>query len=175
MSSLLTPVLVGGRLQLRNRVVMGSMTRNRCVNDFKPGPEQVKHYSDRATDGAGLIITEGTFVDWSGCDWEFSPVMVTEDHARAWQKVVDEVHSHGVKIFLQAWHLGELIAYVSSRIFLELKHLLGRCQNENLPIMREKNQVVLAPSKVRAEGGKYHSIPGSPVARSFASKGDSLH
>ncbi|KAF6829018.1 hypothetical protein CMUS01_08347 [Colletotrichum musicola] len=122
---------------------MGSMTRNRCVDDSKPGPEQVKHYSDRAADGTCLIITEGTFVDWSGCDWEFSPVMITEDHARAWQKVVGEVHSHGGKIYLQAWHL-------------------GRCQNENLPIMREKNQVVLAPSKVKAEGGKYHNLPGTP-------------
>ncbi|KAF6810389.1 hypothetical protein CSOJ01_06330 [Colletotrichum sojae] len=132
MSSLLEPVLVGGKLHLRNRVVMGSMTRNRCVDDFKPGPEQVKHYSDRASDGTGLIITEGTFVDWSGCDWEFSPVMITEDHARAWQKVVDEVHGHKGKIYLQAWHL-------------------GRCQNENLPIMSEKNQVVLAPSKGHTE------------------------
>ncbi|KXH68675.1 hypothetical protein CSAL01_08563 [Colletotrichum salicis] len=69
MSSLLQPVVVGNQLSLSNRVLMGSMTRNRCVNDCKPGNEQIQHYSDRAKDGAGLIIAEGTFIDWQGCDW----------------------------------------------------------------------------------------------------------
>ncbi|EMT72802.1 hypothetical protein FOC4_g10004285 [Fusarium odoratissimum] len=41
---------------------MGSMTRNRCIDDNKPGPAQIKHYADRAKYGTGLIVTEGTFV-----------------------------------------------------------------------------------------------------------------
>lgn len=106
MSSLLDPVVVGGKLLLRNRVVMGSMTRNRCVEDFKPGPAQVKHYADRARDGVGLIVNEGTFVDWTGCDWDKSPVMINEEHARAWRSVTDAVHRDGGKIYFQAWHAG---------------------------------------------------------------------
>lgn len=106
MSSLLEPVVVGGKVLLRNRVVMGSMTRNRCVEDFKPGPAQVKHYADRARDGVGLIVTEGTFVDWTGCDWDRSPVMINEDHARAWRLVTDAVHREGGNIYFQAWHAG---------------------------------------------------------------------
>ena len=107
MSSLLEPVTIGGEIPLRNRVVMGSMTRNRCVDDFKPGPAQVKHYADRARDGTGLIVNEGTFVDWMGCDWKYSPVMITDEHAEAWRKVVDAVHEEGGKIFFQAWHPGK--------------------------------------------------------------------
>ena len=106
MSSLLEPIVVGGKLSLRNRVVMGSMTRNRCVDDFKPGPAQVKHYADRARDGVGLIVNEGTFVDWTGCDWDKSPGMINEDHARAWRMVTDAVHREGGKIYFQAWHAG---------------------------------------------------------------------
>lgn len=106
MSSLLESVVVGGKLSLRNRVVMGSMTRNRCVDDFKPGPAQVKHYADRVRDGVGLIVNEGTFVDWTGCDWDKSPVMINEEHARAWRSVTDAVHRDGGKIYFQAWHAG---------------------------------------------------------------------
>ncbi|KEY73667.1 hypothetical protein S7711_07714 [Stachybotrys chartarum IBT 7711] len=143
MSSLLEPVVVGGKLPLRNRVGMGALTRNRCVNDFKPGPAQVKHYSERARDGAGLIVNEGTLVDWAGSDWKHIPVMINEDHAEAWKEVVAAVHEEGGTILFQAWHV-------------------GRIQNENMPIMKETKTPVLAPSAIHAEGGKYRELPGTP-------------
>lgn len=67
MSNLLEPITIGGKLPLRNRIVMGSMTRNRCIDDNKPGPAQIKHYADRAKYGTGLIVTEGTFVVLATC------------------------------------------------------------------------------------------------------------
>ena len=109
MSSLLEPIVVGKRLSLRNRVVMGSMTRNRCIDDFKPGPAQVQHYAERARHGTGLIIGEGTFVDWSGSDWLHAPVMINSDHAEAWRRVVEAVHDQGGKMFFQPWHMGMLL------------------------------------------------------------------
>ena len=112
MSSLLEPVTIAGKLCLRNRVVMGSMTRNRCVDDYKPGPAHVTHYADRARDGTGLIVNEGTFVDWAGCDWTHSPFMITEEHAAAWRAVTDAVHKEGGKIFFQAWHAGMKTWYI---------------------------------------------------------------
>lgn len=106
MSSLLEPVVVSGKLSLRNRVVMGSMTRNQCVDVFRPGLAQVKHYDDRAQDGVGLIMNKGTFINWTGCDWDKSPVIINEDHAQAWRSVIDAVHREGGKIYFQAWHAG---------------------------------------------------------------------
>lgn len=106
MSILLEPVMVGGKLSLRNRVGMGALTRNRCVDNQKPGPAQVRHYADRARDGVGHIVNEATFVDWAGCDWEHAPAMINDDHAKAWRLVTDAVHQAGGKIFFQAWHAG---------------------------------------------------------------------
>ncbi|KAF4332898.1 flavo nadh-dependent oxidoreductase [Fusarium beomiforme] len=143
MSNLLTPITIGGKLHLRNRIVMGSMTRNRCIDDNKPGPAQIKYYTDRARYGTGLIVTEGTFIDWTGCDWKHSPFMITQVHADAWRKVTDAVHEVGGKIFFQAWHA-------------------GRCQHDQMPIMKEKGGRVLAPSSIKAEGGKYRNLPGVP-------------
>ncbi|WZH45741.1 uncharacterized protein QYS62_006809 [Fusarium acuminatum] len=143
MSSLLEPIIIGGKLALRNRIVMGSMTRNRCLDEYKPGPAQVKHYSDRARDGAGLIVTEGTFVDWTGCDWSHLPFMINDDHSQAWRKVTDAVHEVGGKIFFQAWHA-------------------GRCQHDQMPIMKEHGGRVLAPSSIKADAGKYRDLQGAP-------------
>ena len=43
-------------LQLRNRVFMAPLTRNRALADGTPGPWAATYYGQRAS--AGLIITE---------------------------------------------------------------------------------------------------------------------
>lgn len=106
MSSLLTPVTLGDSVPLRNRVCMGSMTRNRCTKDNMPTDAVVHHYATRAKDKTGLIIAEGTFIYLNGAEWPHAPVMYNEKHAAAWKKVTDEVHREGGKIFFQPWHPG---------------------------------------------------------------------
>jgi N-ethylmaleimide reductase len=83
---------------------MSALTRNRNTDDLKPGPVSVEYYSQRAT--AGLIITEGVLVCPLETPWPFAPVMCSEEHAAAWEEVVDAVHEKGGKIFMQAWHVG---------------------------------------------------------------------
>jgi N-ethylmaleimide reductase len=58
--ALLTPYTVGD-LKLKNRIVMAPLTRTRAENQGKvPNELMAEYYAQRA--GAGLIITEGTFV-----------------------------------------------------------------------------------------------------------------
>ena len=38
MSALLQPTTIGKSLQLRNRIVMSALTRNRNIDNLKPGP-----------------------------------------------------------------------------------------------------------------------------------------
>lgn len=106
MSSLLQPVTLGHTIELRNRICMGAMTRNRCVNDNKPTDAAVKHYADRERDGAGLIVSEGIFICPTGSEYLHPPVMWDQSHAQAWKKVTTAVHQEGGKIFFQAWHAG---------------------------------------------------------------------
>lgn len=125
MASLLEHVTIGSRLPLRNRLAMASMTRNRCVDDFKPGQAQVKHYADRARDGPGIIVSEGTLVDWAGMDWTHAPFMISEEHAEAWRAVVEAVHAEGALMYFQAWHPGMW----SHRSFaVRIWCNLGRCR-----------------------------------------------
>ena len=41
--------------------------------------------------------------------------------------------------------------------------LVGRIQHDHLPIMKEHNAKVIAPSSIKAFGGKYRDLPGVPV------------
>jgi N-ethylmaleimide reductase len=94
-----------GRIQLKNRVVMAPMTRNRCP-DNTPGELVVKYYSQRTE--AGLIITEGTSPSDSGLGYPRIPGLYTNEHMKAWKKVTDEVHKAGSKIFIQLMHCGRV-------------------------------------------------------------------
>jgi len=63
MTSYSTPLKLGSLL-LKNRVIMASLTRNR---NLVPAELQVEYYTQRA--GAGLILTEGTFIEELGSEW----------------------------------------------------------------------------------------------------------
>jgi 2,4-dienoyl-CoA reductase-like NADH-dependent reductase (Old Yellow Enzyme family) len=117
MSNLLQPVTLGDNIQLRNRVCMGSMTRNRCIDGNKPTDATTTHYAVRAKDGVGLIVAEGTFVYLNGSEWPHAPVMYNDSHADAWKPVTAAVHREGGKIFFQPWHPGE--AYMLCVIIMQ--------------------------------------------------------
>jgi N-ethylmaleimide reductase len=69
--ALLAPYSLGD-LQLKNRIVMAPLTRTRADNQGKvPNELMVEYYTQRA--GAGLIITEGTFVSEQGQGWYGAP------------------------------------------------------------------------------------------------------
>ncbi|OJJ36097.1 hypothetical protein ASPWEDRAFT_111961 [Aspergillus wentii DTO 134E9] len=143
MAHLLQPIILGDCIPLRNRICMGSMTRNRCVDDAKPTPATARHYADRARDGTGLIIAEGAFVSLHGAEWPHAPVMFDDSHAGAWKKVTAAVHEQGGRIFFQPWHP-------------------GRIQHEDMPMLKESGYPVLAPSTVPAAGGKFRLLEGKP-------------
>ncbi|OJZ80555.1 hypothetical protein ASPFODRAFT_65820 [Aspergillus luchuensis CBS 106.47] len=143
MAELLEPVILGDGIQLRNHICMRSMMRNRFTDGNKPTHANIKHYTDRARDGAGLIVAEGTFISLNGAEWPHAPVMYNQDHSDAWAKVTSEVHKVGGKILFQPWHP-------------------GRIQNDSMPMLKESGYPVYAPSKVPAKGGKYRTLEGLP-------------
>ena len=104
--ALLTPYTLGD-LQLKNRIVMAPLTRTRAENLGKvPNELMAEYYSQRA--GAGLIITEGTFVSEQGQGWYGAPGVYSEEQRAGWKRVTDAVHGAGGLIFVQLWHQGSV-------------------------------------------------------------------
>lgn len=101
---LLTPVKLGD-YQLKNRVVMAPMTRDRADNaELAPTPLHAEYYAQRAS--AGLIITEGSQVSPQGVGYVNTPGIHSAAQVAGWKKVTEAVHARGGRIFLQLWHVG---------------------------------------------------------------------
>ena len=102
--ALLSPYTLGD-LRLKNRIVMAPLTRTRAENPGKvPNVLTVEYYAQRA--GAGLIITEGTFVSEQAQGWYGAPGIYSEEQRAGWEHVTNAVHHSGGLIFVQLWHQG---------------------------------------------------------------------
>ena len=94
-----------GDLKLKNRVVMASMTRGRAVNaGLVPTPLMAEYYAQRAS--AGLIVSEGTWVNSNSIGFINVPGIYTREQTEGWKLVTEAVHHRGGLIFSQLGHIG---------------------------------------------------------------------
>ncbi len=108
--ALFSPVRIG-EIELKNRVVMAPLTRNRASRGSDaPNDLNVAYYRQRA--GAGLIITEGTQVSQQGQGYVWTPGMYSDAQTAGWKAITDAVHAEGGKIAAQLWHVGR-VSHVS--------------------------------------------------------------
>lgn len=105
MTDLFTPARFGA-IELSNRVVMSSLTRNRAGTGNVPTDLAVEYYRQRAS--CGLILTEATPICAEGHGYPRTPGIHTEEQIVGWQKVTRAVHAAGGKIALQLWHVGRI-------------------------------------------------------------------
>lgn len=102
--SLFSPIRLGA-LELKSRVVMAPMTRNRSPGQV-PNALNAEYYAQRA--GAGLIVTEGTTPDASGRGYIDIPGLYDATQVGGWRQVAQAVHAKGGHIFVQLMHTGRI-------------------------------------------------------------------
>ena len=102
---LFIPVKLGS-IELKNRMVMAPLTRNRAGEGGVPHDLNVTYYAQRAT--AGLIVTEATPISDMAHGYPALPGIYNDAQVAGWKKVVDAVHAKGGKIVLQLWHVGRI-------------------------------------------------------------------
>ncbi|WP_417719010.1 alkene reductase [Salipiger sp.] len=108
--ALFTP-FTAGEIEMRNRIVMAPLTRNRADDDTgEVGDLHVEYYRQRA--GAGLIVSEGTQISPVGKGYIQTPGIHSEAQVAAWKRVTDAVHAEGGRIVVQLWHVGR-VSHVS--------------------------------------------------------------
>ena len=105
MTDLFSPARFGA-IDLANRVVMSSLTRNRAGAGNVPTPLMAEHYRQRAS--AGLILTEATPICAEGHGYPRTPGIHTPEQIAGWKQVTEAVHGAGGKIALQLWHVGRI-------------------------------------------------------------------
>lgn len=105
MTDLFSPARFGA-IELANRIVMSSLTRNRAGTGNVPTPLMAEYYRQRAS--AGLILTEATPICEAGHGYPRTPGIHTPEQLAGWKRVTDAVHGAGGKIALQLWHVGRI-------------------------------------------------------------------
>lgn len=105
MTDLFSPARFGA-IELANRIVMSSLTRNRAGTGNVPTPLMAEYYRQRAS--AGLILTEATPICEAGHGYPRTPGIHAPEQVAGWKRVTDAVHGAGGKIALQLWHVGRI-------------------------------------------------------------------
>jgi N-ethylmaleimide reductase len=103
---LFTPITIGNK-QLKNRIVMSPMTRNRAHNEANAPTElHAEYYSQRAS--AGLIVSEGSQVSQQGMGYIDTAGIYNNEQIAGWKKVLAKVHEKGGVMYNQLWHVGRV-------------------------------------------------------------------
>lgn len=93
-------------LELRNRLVMAPMTRNRADSNGDPNDLMAEYYKQRSS--FGLIITEGTAPSLIGKAYPGIPGIYQKSHVDGWSKITTAVRQAGGVIFIQLMHSGRI-------------------------------------------------------------------
>ena len=101
---LLAPIRLGD-LELRNRVVMGSMHTG-LEDKRRDVPKLAAFYAERARGGVGLMITGGYAVSRRAWLKPFAGAMTTRLQAVRHEQITGAVHDEGGAIALQLLHSG---------------------------------------------------------------------
>ncbi len=117
-----------GQYELKNRIIMAPMTRNRAGRGNAPQLINALYYAQRA--GAGLIITEASQVSPQGLGYPDMPGIYSPEQVAGWRLVTDLVHKRGGLIFLQLFHCGRI----------------------SHPSLQPEGALPVAPSAIKPEG-----------------------
>lgn len=99
-----------GKIDVKHRIGMPSLTRCRATDDRIPTPLMKEYYSQRAAVPGTLILSEGTFVSPGSGGFANAPGLWNSEQIKAWRAITDEVHRKGCFIFCQLCLMGR-VAY----------------------------------------------------------------
>ncbi|WP_042422995.1 NADH:flavin oxidoreductase [Geomicrobium sp. JCM 19039] len=92
---------------LKNRYIVGPMTRVSSEEDGTPNERVQQYYERFAKGGFAAVITEGVYPDTNHSQaYRYQGGLATEKHARAWAPIVEGVKSHGALMIAQLMHGG---------------------------------------------------------------------
>jgi NADPH2 dehydrogenase len=106
MSNLFSEIMVNGK-NIKNRVVMPPMVCfEHPTHTGQPTEEHIKHYTDRAKGGAGLIIIEATCVNIKGRLSDGQLGLWADDQIVGFKKIAEACHKYGAVVMVQIHHGG---------------------------------------------------------------------
>lgn len=96
-----------GDLEIKNRIVMAPMISNLANPDGNTNDNHAAYLEERAAGGAGLIITEYTYINNINSRGSRNEAgTYNSDFIPKFRRLTDRIHSHGAMTFMQLVHAG---------------------------------------------------------------------
>lgn len=96
-----------GNVEIRNRIAMAPMISNLANMDGSTNETHISYLEERAKGGAGLIITEYTYVDQINSRGSRNQLGIySTNMVPKLRRLTERIHSHGAKTFMQLVHAG---------------------------------------------------------------------
>ena len=95
-----------GRLELRNRIVFPAMVTNYCSVRGEVTDRLIAYHQERARGGAGLIITEATYISPDGKSFPHQLSIAEDGLLPGLRRLAEGVHAAGARIAVQLCHAG---------------------------------------------------------------------
>ncbi|MDY3281588.1 NAD(P)/FAD-dependent oxidoreductase [Dysosmobacter sp.] len=109
-SKLFEPISIG-KMQLKNRVIMGPLGSAMADENHFPTPVQARYYAERAKGGVAMVMVEHTGVQLTGVRSATATGMWDPAGLPAWKRVVDAIHENGARAGIQLGHQGSCTDY----------------------------------------------------------------
>lgn len=100
-----------GRLQLKNRVIMGPLGSAMADEHHYPTEQQVRYYAERAKGGVAMVMVEHTAMQEMGARSATATGIWDPNGLPAWKKVTEAIHKNGAKAGIQIGHQGPSTDY----------------------------------------------------------------
>jgi 2,4-dienoyl-CoA reductase-like NADH-dependent reductase (Old Yellow Enzyme family) len=96
-----------GKLRLRNRALVSSLTRASATEKGIVTDQMRGYYKNFAGGGWGAVLSEAIYIDEKYSQgYAFQPGLANEEQADSWSSLVEGVHSEGGLIIAQLFHGG---------------------------------------------------------------------
>ena len=105
-SRLFDPLVISGKLTLKNRLVMAPMTTASGEADGRFSSAEITYLEERAQNGIGLIMTPACYCHKSGHSFDHQVGCHTDDMLTRLEMCAEAINRHGAASFLQIHHGG---------------------------------------------------------------------
>lgn len=127
-----------GRLELRNRIVFPAMVTNYCSTRGEVTDRLVAYHQERAKGGAGLLITEATYISPDGKSFPHQLGIDDDGLLPGLRRLVESVHAAGARIAVQLCHAGRQTSRAVTGLPL-LSPSVTRFGNDETSAMRQED------------------------------------
>ncbi|OMF24167.1 NADH-dependent flavin oxidoreductase [Paenibacillus sp. FSL H8-0548] len=105
---LFQPLVLGGSLELKNRIVMAPMTNFSSHEDGTVSDAEISYYT-RRSGGAGMVITACTYVTPGGKGFPGEFAADSDEMIPSLRRLADAIKGRGAKAILQIFHGGRMV------------------------------------------------------------------